>query len=928
MKLVRTILRILPVLLALVVSDVIVVSAGAEVLDGYTLVAENDHLQLLLNEDTTEIAVVRKVSGQVWYSNPPNRKTRDRIANTTRMTHMNSQFTIGYFTPSDDLLYMDNFTESLAYGQWEVTEIENGIRIDYTLGKKWDENLYVPLMIRKDRFEEMVLSNVESEKDRNLLLKRYSLISLEKMEEGDTRPKVSNFDTESVFGDYKLVILDPTGDENFAPDEDDIEDATMLLCLWLTVTRGDIPDRRHITSGDVSQLIENPTYIVSDKLGWDRPDIIRILRESGYTPEDYQVDAGDNHLGVPQPNVITFDVPVAYYLDGEEFVAEIITEEIRYPIGIYDRFGKPGNYPLHEIRFLEYFGAAHMDEEGYIFIPDGSGALIYLDNGKTDLDDYKDTVYGRDNSVGNVVSKPYYTREQVHLPVFGMKTGDQAFLAVIEKGDTFSSIQAAISRKYSAYNTVNASFTIVPKGVVQIATGFAWRSDANNYRTVINSYQSVQNTEPARIRYMFLDGEDATYSGMARRYQAYLVDQHNLTRIESREGVAFILELIGGIHVHKPVLGLPLDVIVPLTTYAQVQTVVDEIRSNSGIDEIVLRYSGWLEGGLHHSFPNRVRLERALGSGQDFSNLVDYVAENGIDFYPNVSFMYVYRDSLFDGFTQRKHAAQTLGKEAAVIYDYDLINNRFMPNSAKYVLSPFWLTDIMAAFGRNLDSYGIDGVSLEFVGNSLYSDFREDVETTVERFRAKENVIAGLRELKDTIGSVMVRGGNAYVLPFADVIIDAPSSSEFNLTDRAVPFFQMVAHGFIDYAGDPLNFSHDLVHEVLRMIETGAYPYFTLMYEDNSVLKNTDFDYLLSTNYRRWLPEISEIYAAVNHVLGPVQNQRIVSHEEIVDGVYKTTYENGYSTIVNYREDPVSIGDTVVDGRGFKVIEEVTAGEN
>lgn len=161
---------------------------------------------------------------------------------------------------------------------------------------------------------------------------------------------------------------------------------------------------------------------------------------------------------------------------------------------------------------------------------------------------------------------------------------------------------------------------------------------------------------------------------------------------------------------------------------------------------------------------------------------------------------------------------------------------------------------------------------------------------------------------------------NAYVLPYADVVIDAPSSSELNLTDKSVPFFQMVVHGFIDYAGDPLNFSHDMEYELLKMIETGAYPYFTLMYEDNSVLKNTDFDYLLSTNYKRWLLRMSEIYSAVNHALAPVKDQRIVSHEEIVDGVFKTTYENGYSTIVNYREEPVIIGDIEVDRRSFRVI--------
>ena len=81
-------------------------------------------------------------------------------------------------------------------------------------------------------------------------------------------------------------------------------------------------------------------------------------------------------------------------------------------------------------------------------------------------------------------------------------------------------------------------------------------------------------------------------------------------------------------------------------------------------------------------------------------------------------------------------------------------------------------------------------------------------------------------------------------------------------------------------------------------------------------------------NYRTWLTEIAEIYEAANEPLQVVQDQRIIDHAEVLDGVFRTTYESGYSTIVNYREDAVSIDGTVVDGRSFRVIREVARGEN
>ena len=70
---------------------------------------------------------------------------------------------------------------------------------------------------------------------------------------------------------------------------------------------------------------------------------------------------------------------------------------------------------------LENFGAASAQENGYLFVPDGSGALIYYNNGKTSRQSYTAQVYGADWSV-NFLSdqKPEYdTNLSIKLPVFG-----------------------------------------------------------------------------------------------------------------------------------------------------------------------------------------------------------------------------------------------------------------------------------------------------------------------------------------------------------------------------------------------------------------------------------------------------------------------------------------------------------------------------
>ena len=59
--------------------------------------------------------------------------------------------------------------------------------------------------------------------------------------------------------------------------------------------------------------------------------------------------------------------------------------EVIYPLEMLDNQGAKHTYPLHTIALLPYFGAAHRDKNGYIFMPDGSGALIRFGSPKLDL---------------------------------------------------------------------------------------------------------------------------------------------------------------------------------------------------------------------------------------------------------------------------------------------------------------------------------------------------------------------------------------------------------------------------------------------------------------------------------------------------------------------------------------------------------------
>jgi len=103
---------------------------------------------------------------------------------------------------------------------------------------------------------------------------------------------------------------------------------------------------------------------------------------------------------------------------------------------------------------LPYFGASDSNSDGYLFIPDGSGALIYANNGKTTAQPYNRRVYGTDYAMQPTAEFSTVELAQIHLPVFGIKDNDQAFLAVIENGDAIARIEATVYGMRDSFNRV------------------------------------------------------------------------------------------------------------------------------------------------------------------------------------------------------------------------------------------------------------------------------------------------------------------------------------------------------------------------------------------------------------------------------------------------------------------------------------------
>ena len=225
------------------------------------------------------------------------------------------------------------------------------------------------------------------------------------------------------------------------------------------------------------------------------------------------------------------------------------------------------------------------------------------------------------------------------------------------------------------------------------------------------------------------------------------------------------MELIGGIHKRSVFLGAPRGVVEPLTGYAQARGILDELV-RSGVSGIKVRYTGWTKGGIHHYFPNQVSLERALGTRADLDQLIKFAAEHDIEIYPDVDFITVYRDTLFDGYRSGRDASRYLNRSAVKVYDFNIATFQRLPERSYEILSASRLEGLVNSFLKSVRGFGFDGVSLRSVASAVYSDFRERPEDLVDRQQA---VVAGQRAMGSLRAAglkLMVEGGNDMAFPY------------------------------------------------------------------------------------------------------------------------------------------------------------------
>lgn len=665
-------------------------------------------------------------------------------------------------------------------------------------------------------------------------------------------------------------------------------------------------DQRRVTSNYVDSSVGDGWLELTEAARKGAGTLRRIsgfLEEAGYTEEDYAQDMSES--GVEGAVNISFKIALEYRLEEDSLVVTLPTESIEERGGGY----------IYRVQLLRYMGAGGKEEDGYILVPNGSGSLIYFNNGKTATEDYSQFIYGIDPLAMDYTVLDI--GESIRMALFGISRPESGILATVEDGQSLASISASVAGKVNEYNFVYPTFSL--RGTDRLSM-FGTTGNEADLPILETDYYKAD----CSVRYTFLTQENASYSEMANYYRNRLMKEGKLALNGESGDIPFYYDIIGGVKLTNYFLGMQYLSVEPMTTFEEAWKISDDLAAG-GIAKQVMNFQGWSNGGYYHDVPDKIKVIGKLGGKKDLQQLNDKIEERGGRFYVDTAlqkvtyitrrYKYNYESSRYYGggyiasFGQLNpttlRQTSSMGGYEETLYD---------------LMSPKFLVRYVDAFVDEMKKIDNVGISLRDLGDSLYSDKKRT--EVIDRNQAMHIVEAQLAKIDEVGRNVMMSGGNDYSFAYAEDIINAPiSHNMYFLVDEEVPFYEMVVHGSVDYSGYAINLSdtYDRTDIVLRLIENGASPHFTFTWEESSKMKYSGLNRYYATTYENWKNDAAEIYTQVNDALKHVSGQTMTGHKIYVSGVKKICYSNGVTYYINATDKDAEADGKVIPARSYEM---------
>ncbi len=597
--------------------------------------------------------------------------------------------------------------------------------------------------------------------------------------------------------------------------------------------------------------------------------------------KDFSVKLTENGITVTYYfKKVAISVPVNYILRDDSLEVSInpadIGEDLQY---------------CYNIEVMPFFCSVNNNdnsENSYLFVPSGSGALIYpkiLGEGLTSI--ISDEVYGNDDISQD--DSPTQSAD-VCLPVYGAKNGDKAMCAIIENASETASVTTNVGSSTYAYSSVYSTFNI--------------RGSEVHTTTIMGELASKKTLfckdktgDVIKIGFYPLYGENANYVGMAKVYQKYLTEKLNMKKAKSCSELN--LNYIGGTITRSYFAGIPYEKLNVLTAFSDIDNEIKEI-SKSYDGKINIKLTGFGQSGLSiRKIAGSFDYNNKFGNIKELNNLV---SNDKINTYFNFDILHFNKSG--NGISSFTDVARSAIGDKKVKRDFSVALHE-----VNWTGDSFWtvkrekLNKSSQKAAKAVNSWKMKGISFDTLSSRAYSDYSSD------SFYAKSGYS---KQVKDIVGNLnktgldySSTGGNLYSAILAKHIFNAPtSSSNYNIFDLEIPFYQLVFKGYVSMSTCPINFSSDRNSSYLKAVSTGMGLGYTLIAKHNTDVFTSNDNHFYAAVWEDNKKVIKSDLKNYSKLFSLISNACIENYE-IMGDLHITTFENGVKVYTNFGDNEI-----------------------
>ena len=538
---------------------------------------------------------------------------------------------------------------------------------------------------------------------------------------------------------------------------------------------------------------------------------------------------------------------------------------------------------------------------GYIFVPDGSGALMRFTENTVNFNAFTGQVFGPNPAEATLSynwDMGIVNRQHPLMPLFGVAHGyrQQAFIAWAEDGAHYMEII-----KMPHNNTTNYNF-VYPRFVINSTIHQVFNRRGDGFMRMFPERRQFDIT----MHYRFLYGDNASYVGMARTYRQHLIDTGVLTPgAVQNDGTSPVrIDFIMS-DARRSVLGRT-DVVT--TTAAQVGYILHSL-TDSGISSINSGLKGAQRGGVTTGQPWALNFNRAVGNRRTFTRLFEDMAAINAD----VSFAQDYFRINSHQMNVGRNQAMHMNRWGLVAFDSF---EPFLPvneiSFARPQRSALWVTQ-QTARATNI---GAPSVTISGITDNLVSHWgRRDAISVAETINLFQDTFANISV------PINAHAPNQYLWAYVDRFLHAPVfNNQFIIFTDTVPFLQLVLHNTMELYAPYANFSFYTQQDILRMIDYNVLPSFILTYSPAHYLGNTNSLNFFSTEYALYHDIIMEVYSQISPIMSQVRGLEWIDRRLLAEGVVLNTYEGGVYVLINYTMIPFTHNGHIVPAQSARLI--------